>query len=145
MLARVIHRIGRRGAALAWFAVLDLIVGVSLLDPRSWPKGEPAQTAYAVVLMVAPYQVWGCIWIGVGLVCAIQAFMARDRLAFAAAITLKIAWGACFLGSWLLFGVYRGWLSVAIWFSFAAFVAILAGWPESTALLGARRTAGRRE
>lgn len=124
------RRLGRRGASLIWFATLDLIYGASLFDPRSWPKGPQAEAAFAVVRQVAPYRVWGVAWLTVGAICLIQAWMVRDRVAFAAAIALKIAWGACFAGSWILFHTYRGYLSPVIWFTLAAFIGILSGWAE---------------
>lgn len=116
---------------LLFFAILDFIVGSSLINPGTRPADDVAAT-YRVVTQLAPYPVWGGIWVAVGLVCLVQAWMKRDAAAFALAIGLKVAWSACFATAYLLHPhvAFRGWYSALVWASFAAAVGVMAGWPE---------------
>jgi hypothetical protein len=121
-LRALAHRAGRRGAFLAFLAVLDLAYGYSLFTTAA------PQRAFD---LLAPWQAWGAAWIAVGAACAAGIFIRRDRLAFTAAATLKGAWGLVFADIWLVQGDPRGWVSVAVWLAFAAAVLIIAGWPEA--------------
>lgn len=121
------HVIGRRGASLLFFAMLDFIYGYSLADP---PAESAQSTTTRFIATVAPLSVWATLWIAVGLVCLICAFRVRDRLAFAAAVGLKVLWGGTFLVGWMIAGLDRGWLASAIWLALALFAFIISSWPE---------------
>lgn len=120
------HRIGRRGAALLFFAELDLIYGYSLAFP---PRGIPptATTRYFATLL--PMDVWAAMWIVTGLACLVCAFLRHDRFAYAAAIAVKVMWGGlALMGFWFAdLPPTAG----AIWVSLAGLVWILSGWRET--------------
>ena len=121
-LRALARRAGRRGAFLAFLAVLDLSYGYSLFTTAA------PQRVFDLLL---PWQAWGVIWLAAGAVCAAGIFARRDRLAFTAAATLMCAWGLLFADIWLVQGYPRGWVSVVVWLAFAGVVLIIAGWPEA--------------
>lgn len=125
---RLVHRVGRRGAALLFFAFLDLIYCHGLLFPTTAARRS---ASYQFLHDVAPLWVWGGLWGGVGLVCLVCAFRRHDDPAFAAAMGLKVLWGGVYLLGWLFAGLERGYVAAAIWLAFAAFVGLHAGWPEA--------------
>ena len=119
---RLGHRAGRRGAFLAFLALLNAAVGYSILTTPA------AQQAAANLLL--PWPVWGWAWIAVGGACAAGVFMRRDWWAYTAAATLMGAWALLSADLWLVQGQPRGWVSVVIWAAFALVVRLVAGWPE---------------
>lgn len=123
-LRQMARKVGRRGAALAWLGGLDLVIGWSLLMPR------PVPPSYQALARLAPLEAWAWAWIAVGLVCLAHAPARSDRLGFAAAITVKAVWAVFIAGAWLAYDVPLGWVPAAVWASFAAFVLLVAGWPE---------------
>lgn len=127
MLHALARRVGRRGAALLFFATLDFIYGWSLLDPTSTATASPG---YVWLASVLPVQVWGLAWTVVGAFCLVGAFVREDSIAWVAAMAIKVMWGVLWFCGWLLAGVERGWVSAAVWLPMAALVALLAGWPE---------------
>ncbi len=115
-------RIGRRGAALLFFALLDFVQGFTLLTaPR------PLAPFYASADAVMPLPVWAAFWSAVGLTCLVFAFMVRDTAAFMAAVALKVGWGGTAFFGWVAGTVPLGYLSAVIWLAFAAFVYLIAG------------------
>jgi hypothetical protein len=119
---RLWRRVGRRGVTLLFLALLDLLYPISL---ASQPAGS--RTSFEVV---APWQVWAALWVLTGLLCAGQAFARKDRVAFAAAVAMKISWGSVALIGWVAGVAPRGWLSGLIWLTFAGFVAVVSTWTE---------------
>lgn len=119
---RLRNRIGRRGAALLFFALLDLVYCYSLLYPP-----HPLPESYRWPATVMPLPVWALIWALVGLVCLVCAFVDRDSVAFTAAIAIKVGWGGVALFGWIYGPVERGYVSAMIWFAFGAFVYLIAG------------------
>lgn len=116
------HRVGRRGAALLFFTLLDLIYCWGLLDiPR------PLTPLYAWMNHVLPLDAWAFCWGAVGLVCLFFAFRLYDTPAFMAAVGLKVAWGLLALFGWLAGAIDRGYISAVVWLGFAAFVFLIAG------------------
>jgi PAS domain S-box-containing protein len=89
-----------------------------------------AQYQYAALIL--PLRVWGFVWITIGVVCLISAFRRRDSAAFAAAVSIKIAWALLSLGGWMLGDLPRGHVSAVVWVGFAGLVAVIASWPEPT-------------
>jgi hypothetical protein len=77
-----------------------------------------------------PLPVWAGVWACVGSMCLIHAFMHADRLAFACASALKVAWGLINLIGWIVADLPRGYVAAAIWLSFAGFVQVISQWPE---------------
>ena len=127
-------RIGRRGAALLFFTLLDLVYCLSLLtSPR------PLSPLYTWMDTLVPLPAWAAVWGTVGTVCLWYAFRAYDTPGFMAAVALKVAWGLNALLGWLTGAVPLGYVSAVIWLAFAAFVHLIAGGIPP----GVRRGAGR--
>lgn len=124
---RAAHRLGRRGTFLLFLTLLDLLYALSLAFPPAEAR-QSASTRY--VAAVAPLECWASLWLAVGLICAVGAFSRRDQWAFAAAAALKVLWGVTFAAGWLFAGLERGWVAGVIWLAFAAFVYLIASWPE---------------
>ncbi|MFI6883355.1 hypothetical protein [Streptosporangium canum] len=125
--AALIHRIGRRGASLLFLALLDVVYALSLLGA---PPETRASPGIAFLMLLLPLPVWAAVWGAVGALCLVQAFLRTDRMAFAAASLLKVAWGTVYLLGWALGDVPRGYVTATIWLGFAAWVAIISGWRE---------------
>lgn len=119
--------IGHRGTALLFFALLDLIYGTSMLLA---PAETLATPAYVFLAQILPIPVWAGVWLAVGLLCLMQAFMRLDRLAFACASGLKVGWGLVHLVGWIAVDLPRAYVSAAIWLAFAGFVQVISTWPE---------------
>lgn len=118
----VLARIGRRGAALLFFALLDSVWCYGLLTlPR------PPTEVYAWMAQILPLWGWAACWAAVGAICLVFAPLRYDTPAFVAAISIKIAWGLLSLFGWLSGVVERGYVSAVIWLAFAAFVFLVAG------------------
>jgi hypothetical protein len=128
LVARMVSRVGRRGVSLLFFALLDLVVALSLAYA---PPEAMATPTYQFLQAVAPLLVWALAWGLVGVTCLVQAFMRSDRLAFAAASALKVVWGLLYLIGWLIADIPRGYISATIWLALAGFVQIIAGWREN--------------
>lgn len=120
------ERVGRRGAALLFFALLDAVYAVSLLAPDRTSR-RTATTLF--VDSVAPLWVWGLLWAAAGVVCLAHAFRMSDRVGFAAAIAIKTVWGLLFVFAGFA-GVSRAYVGAAIFLCMAVWVAIISSWPE---------------
>ena len=121
------RRVGHRGSALLFFAILDLIYGFSLLAPS---REARRSASLRLAADIAPLWAWAALWTAVGLICLWFAFRRRDSVAFAFAIGIKVLWGLTSLGGWLFVGLDRGYVSATVWLAMAAFVGIIASWPE---------------
>jgi hypothetical protein len=118
----LLSRVGRRGAALLFFALLDGVYCVALLTaPR------PLTLFYAWMDDILPLAAWATAWGVVGAICLAFAFAQRDTPAFMAAAALKVGWGLLAFFGWTSGVVPLGYLSAAIWLAFAAFVYLIAG------------------
>jgi hypothetical protein len=93
-------------------------------------SSAPASDTYLFLDSLMPLTWWATVWAVVGAVCAVQAFLPSDRIAFAAASALKIIWGLAQLIGWGFDAIPRGYVAATIWLAFAAFVQVIAGWPE---------------
>jgi hypothetical protein len=120
--AGVAARVGRRGAALLFFALLDVVYCYGLLTV---PK--PLTPFYAWMNVIMPLALWAACWGMVAVMCLVFAFRTYDTPAFMAAVALKVAWGLPPLFGWLAGNVERGYVSAIIWLAFAAFVFLIAG------------------
>lgn len=115
-------RIGRRGAALLFFTLLDFVIGYSLITaPR------PLAPYYAWMTQIMPIEAWAACWGFVGAVCLAFAFRLYDTPAFMCAVGLKIAWGLLAFFGWLAGVIERGYVWAIVWLAFAAFVFLIAG------------------
>lgn len=118
----VMQRVGRRGAALLFFTLLDLVYCFALLTA---PK--PLTPQYVWMSEIMPLTAWAACWGAVGLICLWFAFRTYDTPAFTAAVSLKVGWGLLSFFGWIAGVVDRGYVSAVIWLAFAAFVALIAG------------------
>lgn len=122
MLRSVARRVGRRGAALLFFTVLDLVYAFGLLTvPRPLPP------VYAWMQAIVPLWAWAGCWAAVGVACLAYAFLTYDTPAFVAAVSIKVGWGLLALLGWVSGVIDRGYVSAVIWLAFAAFVFLVAG------------------
>lgn len=122
---KIVHIVGYRGSVLLFFGLLDVIFAGNLMCPL-----QPLTPAYQFINSVAPLWFWALLWGVTGLICLTLAWSKVDDLAFAAAISIKIAWGLLYVWGGLFSDVPRAWLSVTIWLAFAGFIAIISAWPE---------------
>jgi hypothetical protein len=121
-LGRLGARIGRRGAALLFFTLLDTLYCVGLL---STPR--PLAPFYAWMAAVMPLPAWAACWGTVGVICLVYALRIHDTAAFMFAVGLKVGWGLLSLFGWLSGAVDRGWINAVVWLAFACFVYLIAG------------------
>lgn len=121
------RRVGRRGEFLLFLTLLDLLYGLSLLQPVPEARRSPTVAFLADVM---PLSWWAVLWLAVGCGCLAGSFATADRVAFAAAAALKVLWGSMFLLGWWAGVVERGWVSAVIWLVFAVVVVRVASWPE---------------
>lgn len=119
---RLWRRIGRRGITLLFLALVDLLYPIGL-------AGSPA-AARAGYELIMPWQVWAVLWSATGLLCLVEAFVRRDRLAYTAATAMKLAWGSAAFASWLVGVNPRGWLGALVWVAFGGLIAVISTWPE---------------
>jgi hypothetical protein len=98
------RRLGFRGAALLSFGLFDVVWASSLVDPVA---SRPLKTAptYRVVVGLAPLWVWAAVMAGIGLLLFVQAWMVDDRLAYAAAIGIKLVWATATVATFPAAGV----------------------------------------
>ncbi|MCA2183519.1 PAS domain S-box protein [Nonomuraea cavernae] len=127
-VVRVLRRIGRRGASLAFVGLLGLAIAASLEFVPVEQLGTPA---YATLSAVAPLKVWALVWGLTGALCLVQMFMRSDRVAFAVATALLLLYGLIYLISTFTGDNPRGWVGGAVWLAFGGWIALIATWPEA--------------
>lgn len=120
------HRVGHRGAALLFFGLLDLVYGSVLIT--STPP--PGSTLGYIGANWPPLPAWGWVWIGVGLVCTVHAFLRRDTWGFVAAMAIKFAWASAYVGALLDGANVWALAGASIWVMAIGLVANVATWPE---------------
>lgn len=117
----MLNRIGYRGAALLFFALVCAVYCYSLADTPL-----PLTEAWAWADRVAPLPVWAAVWGTAGAVCAVSAFILRDGFGFFAMMLVSSFWGLLALGGFLWGGVERGYLTAAVFLGLAGFVYVIA-------------------
>lgn len=127
-LPRVLRRIGRRGASLAFVGLVCQAVAASLAFPPGVPHSTPH---YAVLHSIAPLGVWALAWSVTGTLCLVQMFLRSDRVAFAMATALLLLYGLVYLLSTFTGDNPRGWVGAAVWLAFGGWIALIATWPEA--------------
>jgi len=132
----LVYRIGRRGVALLFFALLDLVYCYSLLFPDS-PSQRSASVRYLAA--VAPLWLWAILWGVAGVLCLFYAFRLNDRIGFAAAICVKTMWGILMMSAAAIGHVDRAYISGTIWLCMAGWLGVIASWPEPPVLPRHRR------
>jgi hypothetical protein len=126
VLRRLLCAVGRRGAALLFFALLDFVYSYSLFNPAPELRNNPNMVFLRDLL---PLSVWATLWAIVGVLCLRDAFRQNDKVGFAAAIAMKVMWGLVSVVG-VFYGVPRAYVSATIWLCLAGWVAIISTWPE---------------
>jgi hypothetical protein len=117
----LLRRAGHRGAFLGFLTLLDCLYGYSLVST------PPVQfTGYYLLL---PIHTLGWIWLGAGIFLSTGIFLRTDRLHFATASVVFVAWAGLFVNLWWQ-GLSRAWVSVVLWAAFAGIILIVSSWPE---------------
>lgn len=120
-------RLGYRGAFLLFLAIIDLIYGWYLVNPTAESQRT---TQFEWRAHIMPAQAWGSIWLTVGVVLLVSAFMRQDRIGYTLAIALKVGWAFVAAVGGINGHVQGAWTSVAIWGGFAALTVLESGRPE---------------
>lgn len=123
----MLRLVGRRGAFLLFFGLLDVIYAYGLFQAQDAANRSATQSAAARVF---PLTVWAVLWLVVGLICVFFAFRREDRFGFVAAVVIKVMWGINMFLAWLLAGLHQGYLAAAVWLSFAVIAYLVSTWPE---------------
>lgn len=124
---------GRRGAFLLSKGILYVCYGwLAVAAPRM------GGGSFALLHVIAPMKIWGYIWMAVGALAILIAFIPTCRsydlepLGFAALMALPTAWTLGILGSYLLPGPNPyTWVVALLFASFMASTAVAAGWKEN--------------
>jgi len=128
------YRVGRRGAFMAFLAILDCAYGWAL----------HLQTVIAVKALtpdlLLPLTLWSWLWVGMGVVCLSGVFTRRDRVPYALSSAFQATWAAVYANAWLAHGLTSGWISAVVWLSFAVTILLIGSWPDDRSVY---RTGGR--
>lgn len=128
-------RIGRRGACLLLFGFVPAMIGASLFVQ---PHDRHGQSRVVPVLAkIAPDLVWAWVWLVLGVVAMICAFLGwrAQQLGFVLSYGLPLLWGASLMISWFLGLLPVGWVGALIYLGYCLLVVIIAGWDEPTEAL----------
>ncbi|MCG5214533.1 hypothetical protein [Streptosporangium sp. KLBMP 9127] len=128
--ARLAHRIGRRGASLLFVALVSTVVALSLMSP---PREVLATAGYLVLDAILPLRVWAAIWLLTAVLCVGQAFVRSDRIAFACASAMMVAWSLIYIVGAFTGVNPRGWVLGGVWLAFGAWLTLISTWAEDVA------------
>lgn len=126
--SRLWARLGRRGCFLLFLAVLDLVFAFSLYNPPATARRSASLTFFTAV---APLWVWALAWLIPGVLCAVQAFMRNDRLAYSAGMCIKVLWGCMYVAGAIAVHLDRAYVGAVVWLAFALVVGLISTWPEA--------------
>lgn len=127
-LAGLRRRLGRRGAVLAIFGVIDLAQAATLI----FPTGSLG-ASYEWFGSIAPLLSWAFLWAFVGVVCLVHALRQDDHLAYVVAIGAKVVWGIGCFAAWVISDVTI--LGGVLWIALAGIAAVIAGWAEPVVIV----------
>jgi PAS domain S-box-containing protein len=128
MVRQLVNKMGRRGYFLGFFGMLGLVYSKFLIDPPEVTKTTPNYQQLAKIL---PLRICGFLWLLMGLVCLVQMWTKRDKLAFGLASGVFGGWGIVYLVGWALRIIPLGYVSATIWLVLAGGSMIVSGWPET--------------
>lgn len=126
-MRRLVNRMGRRGYFLGFFGILGLVYSLYLIKPPAETKTGPSYKQLGTIL---PLRAVGFLWLAMALICLVQMWTKRDKLAFMLSSGVFGGWGLIYLSGWIFNIIPLGWLSSAIWFVLAGGSMIVSGWPE---------------
>jgi predicted branched-subunit amino acid permease len=127
---RAAHRLSQRGAVLLILAAVDLVYALAL---AAAPPQTLASETYRFYASLLPLPYWGGMWAAVGVLCAIQAWYPRDRIAYSCATGLKVFWALLHLGAWVTGVLPRGYVLAVIWLLAAGLVMVVSTVPKGAA------------
>lgn len=119
-------RVGRRGRCLLFFGALDLVYAWAMWTVP--PNQQQISATYRWFGEIAPLHMWAALWAIVGALCLFDMWRTTDRLAFVAAIGIKVVWGITSVAGWALDDIPVS--SGAIWLGLAGLVWTISGWSE---------------
>lgn len=133
-LRRVGLHVGHRGAFLALFGAVYLLIAYSFLGTRVTPQ---VRHALRLALNVAPLQVYAWAWAVAGAISVVCGLFCPGRKAvgFTAAVVMPTLWAVVYFAAWIDGDIPRGWVSGVLFLLLAAAVAVVAGMPEPRELL----------
>lgn len=115
------RRVGRRGASLAFFALLHIAIAISL---------QQVPDAAARLYVISP-DIWSTCWAVTAGICLAGIVLTRfDAVAFAASMSMMVAWSVLSFHVYWVHPTATGWLGPIVWFAFAGFIWVISGWPE---------------
>lgn len=128
ILRRASRRVGRRGAFLALFGVVYLLLGYSYLVADT----PQVRHALRVVINIAPLAVYAWVWCAVGAVAVACGLFSggHKSVGFTAAVIMPVVWSLVYEAAWLAGDLPRGWVTAATYFAIALAVTAVAGMPE---------------
>ena len=126
---RLTRRLGRRGALLTLKGTMALVYGSGQVVQ---PTGD--RQGLALLLQLAPLDVWGWAWITAGVTALVCAWLPRrkDWPGFLAVWLIASSWAMAYLVSWWpLDASPRGWVVAVLFGAFGAVCLVAIGWDES--------------
>ncbi len=126
-LRRLNVAVGFRGVILLFLALLDLASAYRLVRPDPEVLRTPTNIYLASIL---PLWIWAVPWAVTGVICLVQAFTRRDRIAFGAAVGLKVGWAVITMCGGLAGVIPQAYWGTIIWVAVAGVVLRVSGWPE---------------
>ena len=123
ILRKFSGRIGRRGGALFFVGVLDLVFATSLRVLHN-------PITMKVYGSIVSLDVWAWVWM---IACAfawVSMFLESDRAGFTVSAMIFTVWGALALSAWYSGDNPAGWLSATFFLVLDGLILILATWPE---------------
>jgi hypothetical protein len=124
---RLFARVGRRGSALLFFALVDFVTGLGLAGAAA---GRTDTAVHRWLGSMVPLWVWAAVPLVAAAVIGWQAFCRRDMLGFAVAMAVAVLWAGVGLVGWIAGVMQDGWSVTIVYGAFAVFIALIAGWPE---------------
>lgn len=124
---RLLKRIGQRGQVLMLFGFIYCAIGLTLILTRDDPTN---QIVYQKILSFIPYLAfWGGLWIGVGMVALVAAFLGtgRDVWGFATITFWTLLWASQSFFTVALFGIFRIIIGFSIYLALAGISMIVSG------------------
>lgn len=122
--------VGRRGAFLALFGLVYLLIGYSYTGSRTTPA---VRQSLHLATNVMPIWAYGVIWLSAGMIALAFGLLfdpAKDALGFVAAIVMPALWSFIYLCSWVEGYSPRGWSTAALFLLVAGAVAVVSGMPN---------------
>ena len=127
----IAHRIGRRGAFLAFLAILHYAFAWQF-----WFIGAQGMPT------IAPVRVWAIGWLVSAIGCTVGIVLRRDRISYTLAATMNGCLAALYSYLWLVKNAPYGWVNALFWSVFALIVVMVSSWPDPILAESVKRRQG---